>query len=282
MRTILVPVDATSASENAVNVAIEWGKQYGYDHIILLKTSYESMFDYITIGEGYGLVNEENINRQQDDAKILLKRLRRKITERTSAIKVTTEISELPLLRCTIEVIKNNPSVELIVLGSDHNVVDNDSFVSANLINIARASPAKVLIVPDSYGYGAIRNILIPCDISNITSLDRLSGFKSGLKQEDTRLMLLNVGTKENTAVTNIQKKEWEENICQYFTDIPYNIHYSFDKDIVNGILSFTSSHKVDLIIALPGKHSFFYYLANKSISEGIYRNVDQAVLILK
>jgi len=275
MRTILVPVDVTSASENAVGVAIEWGKQYGYNHIILLTTTYQSMFDYITIGEEY-------INQEQVDAKLLLKRLRGKITERTSTIKVTTEVSELPLLRCTIELIRNNASVELVILGSDHNVVDNDSFISENLISIARTSPVKVLIVPDSYVYGVVNNILVPCDINNIESLDRISIFNSVLVREDAHLMLLNVATKGKSGITDNKKKEWEEKIRQIFPDIPYNIYYSIHDDIVEGIFSFTSSNKVDLIIALPDKHSFLYYLANKSISEGIYLNADQAIMILK
>jgi len=273
MRTILVPVDFTSTAEHAVNTAVEWAKQYGYNHIILLRTSYESMFNYITTGADYALVNEEKFNKQQEDAETLLARLRRKITERTSAIQVTTEISGMPLLRCIIELIKNNPSIELIILGSDHKIVSNDSFVSANIISIARASPVKVLIIPNSYDYGVIGNILIPCDISSITNLDRLSRYKFALKRENARLMLLNIDTKENTMGTAIKKKEWEENIRQYLGDIPYNIYYSFDKNIINGILSFTSSHKADLIIALPRKHSFLYYLAKKvspKVSTGI------------
>lgn len=93
--------------------------------------------------------------------------------------------------------------------------------------------------------------------------------------------MLLDVDPKWNTAADN-KKKVWKNNVSQYLTDIPYQIYYSLDKNLINGILFFTATHKVDLIIALPGKHSFLYYLANKSISEGIYKNAHQAVLILK
>jgi len=281
MRTILVPVDSMSASENAVNFAVEWGNQYGYNHIILLKTSYESLFHYINISEGYVPVNGEHLNKQHEDAEILLEQLRRVIIEKSPAIKVSTEISELPLLRCTIELIKNDASVDLLILGNNHKVVSNDSFVSANIISIARASPVKVLVVPNSYDFQAVRNILVPCDIGNIGNLDRLSRFKLVLQQHEVRLMLLNVNTKASVE-EDIKKKAWEEKLRQYLGDISYDIHYSFDKSIINGILSFTSSHEVDLVISLPGKHSFLYYLANRSISEGIYRNAHHAVLILK
>ncbi|ANH81986.1 hypothetical protein A8C56_14305 [Niabella ginsenosidivorans] len=282
MRTILVPVDATSTSENAVKFAAEWGIQYGYDHIVLLKTSYESMFDYVTIADGYAFVNEESVNSQQENTEILLEHLRSLIVEKAPDMKVTTTVSGLSLLRSTIDLVKNDATVELIVLGSDDKAVSNNSVVSANIIGIARTSPVKTLIVPSGYDYKPVKKVLIPCDVSRITNLDRLSRFRSILKQEDARLVILNVNTKGDTEVTDSKKKEWEEHIQQYLTDIPYSVYYSFDRNIIKGILSFTASNKADLIIALPGKHSFLYYLANRSISEGIYQNVHQVVLILK
>jgi hypothetical protein len=50
----------------------------------------------------------------------------------------------------------------------------------------------------------------------------------------------------------------------------------------MNGILNFTQTKDVQLIVALRGKRSFLYYLTHKSISEAIYRNAKEPVLILK
>ena len=282
MRTILVPVDATSTSENAVKFAAEWTSQYGYEHILLLKTSYESLFDYVAIADGYALVNEESVSSRQENTAMIMEHLRSITAETAPSIKVTTTISEIPLLRSTIDLIKNDASIELVILGSDDKEVSNDSFVAANIIPIARTSPVKTLIVPNGYSYRTIKNVVVPCDIHRIANLEILSRFRAVLKQENARLLLLNVATKEDSKITDAIKKEWEHNLHQYFADVPYSIHYSFDKNIINGILSFTIANKADLIIALPGKHSFLYYLANRSISEGIYQNVHQAVLILK
>lgn len=282
MKTILVPVDATSTSENTVRYAAEWGKQNNYEQIILLKTSYESMFDYINISEGYALVDGENLKHQQEGTEMLLADLRDKIIENAPEINVVLITSRLPVVRGIIDLIRDEKSIELIIIGSDHTVVSNDSFVSSSIIDIARSSPVKTLIVPKYYDFKTIKTILVPCDMSNMTNLDRLSRFRSVLKEKDVQLMLLNVSTKENSDTTDSQRNQWELNIRQYLKDIPYSIYYTVDNNVINGILSFTLSNKVDMIIALPGKHSFLYYLANRSISEGIYQNTDQAVLILK
>jgi len=282
MRTILVPVDFTSTTENAVQLAAEWAKQFEYTHIILLKTSKESEFDYLHMAEGHSFVNEENVNSLLEKTSILLNRLSNIIVEKSPDLKVSTLVSEWTLTKSIHELLKDQPSIELIVLGSDGQSSTNDSFVSENIISIARTSPVKTLVVPSGYRYNTIKNILIPCDVNGIRKLDRLFHHKSIIEQQDVHLMFLNIHTKEKNEGDEGKKKELQEYIHEYLTEIPSSIYYSYDENIINGILNFASLNETDLIIALPGRHSFLYYMASRSISEGIYQNVSQPVLILK
>ena len=282
MRTILVPVDTTSTTENAVKLSADWAKQYGYEHIILLKTNNESVFEYLHIAEGHSFVNEESINMVLKDTEELLEKLSQIILEKSPEIKVSKATTDMSLIRSINDIIKNQEHVELIILGSDDNTSVTESFISENIIDIARTSPIKTLIVPNSYTYTPIRNILIPCDVESITKLDRLFHYKSIIHQKDIHLSLLNINKKADRDVTDSKKEELEKYIQENLNDIPNSIHYSYDENIINGILSFATSNKTDLVIALPGRHSFLYYLANRSISEGIYQNANQPVLILK
>ncbi|KMQ68790.1 hypothetical protein ACM39_05740 [Chryseobacterium sp. FH2] len=280
MKTILVPVDFTSTTENAVKLAAEWAKQYEYDHIILLKTAEEYEFDYLHIAEGHSFVNEESVNNLIQRTELLLNHLNEIIIKNSPDTKVSKVINDWAITRSINDLLKEQPSVELIILGSDDQ--PSDSFVSDNIISIARTSPVKTLIVPNGYTYSAVKNILIPCDINGITKLERLFHHKSLIQKKDVQLTFLNINTKEENNISEQTKNELKEYIHQHLTEIPSNIYYSYDKNIINGILSFAISNKTDLIIALPGKHSFLYYMANRSISEGIYQNVNQPVLILK
>lgn len=282
MRTILVPVDTTSTTENAVKLSADWAKQYGYEHIILLKTNNESVFEYLHIAEGHSFVNEESINIVLKDTEELLEKLSQIIIEKSPELKVSKATTDMSLIRSINDIIKNQEHVELIILGSDDNTSVTESFISENIIDIARTSPIKTLIVPNNYTYTPIRNILIPCDVESIAKLDRLFHYKSIIHQKDIHLSLLNINKKAHNDVTDSKKEELEKYIQENLTDIPNSIHYSYDENIINGILSFASLNKTDLVIALPGRHSFLYYLANRSISEGIYQNANQPVLILK
>lgn len=282
MKTIIVPVDFTSTTENAVRTAAEWAKEYEYTHMILLKTAEESEFDYLHIAEGHSFANEESINTLLEKTKALLKKLNDIVSERNPEVEISQEFSSWPVTRSINEILKENPSVELIILGSDDKAYSSDSFVSENIIRIARTSRVKTLIVPNGYEYGTIKEILIPCDIHGIAKLDRLFHHKSLIHKKDVQLNLLNVQTKENDHISTEKRKELEAYIRENLTEIPNKIYYSYDKNVISGILNFAASHKTDLIIALPGRHSFLYYVTNRSISEGIYQNVNQPVMILK
>lgn len=280
MRTILVPVDFTSTTENAVRVAADWAKTYGYQNIILLKTAGESEFDYLHIAEGHSFVNEESVNNLLQRTESLLDQLSSIVTKTSPEIKVSRILSDWALTRSINELLKDEPSVELIILGSDDQTSATESFVSDNIISIARTSPVKTLIVPNSYRYTPVKNIFIPCDINGIKRLERLFHHKSLIHKQDVHLSFLNINTREKEDEN--KKKELEDYIREHLTEIPSSIYYSHDENVINGILTFAATHEADLIIALPGRHSFLYYLASRSISEGIYQNTHQPVLILK
>jgi hypothetical protein len=60
-------------------------------------------------------------------------------------------------------------------------------------------------------------------------------------------------------------------------------IHYEPpQKDILKNVLDAASSHSVQLIVALPRKHSFFYHLTHQNIMQGVVLNAAEPVLILK
>lgn len=282
MRTILVPVDFTSTTENAVKTAADWAKQYEYQNIILLKTAGESEFDYLHIAEGHSFANEESINALLQRTELLFDQMTQIIAEKAPDIKVSRILSDWAITRSINEILKNQPSIELIILGSDDEISTHESFVSDHIISIARTSPVKTLIVPNSYRYTPVKNIFIPCDLKGIKRLERLFHHKYLIHKQDVHLLFLNINTREKTEINEDKKRELESYIQQHLTEIPSSIYYSHDEDIINGILKFAAGHETDLIIALPGRHSFLYYLASRSISEGIYQNTSQPVLILK
>ncbi|WP_267402484.1 MULTISPECIES: universal stress protein [unclassified Chryseobacterium] len=281
MRTILIPVDASATTQNAVKFAANWAKQYAYEHIILLMVSNESMFDYLHIADPYSVVAEDHVNNVRVDTEALLRNLSWVVKEIVPNVTVSTVLSRSSILRTINESIKENPSVELIVLGADLHDENDDSLVSENIVEIARTSPIRTLIVPNNHSYTRVENVLAPCDITQIGKLERISKFKERLQTNHLKLSLLHIYQKDEN-LDQEKQQELEKYIFNNFADISTRIYYSQDPNTIKGISSFVAEHPVDIITALPGKHSFLYYLMNRSVTEAIYQNINKPVMILK
>lgn len=278
MKTLLVPVDFTKSSDSAIDFAAEWAQKYLYERIILLRSFYSSMYENMIMSADFSNVNEEYLNRKRDNERELLNQLCKELDHKTgSNIKVQTAVTELPLVRSIIEIIKNEKP-EMILLSADPGKANNASFIAGNIIPIARLSPEKVLIIPNGYRYQEIKKALVPVDFKTLHSLHKVDNLRASPRWRDVELMVLNV----NAASPNEKLKEAENNLHDFLKNFQHTIYYESDKNVINGILNWSKLKEVQLMIALPGFHSFLYSLTHKSVSESLYRRCPVPVMILK
>ncbi len=282
MKTLLVPVDFTAASENAVNFAAEWSRKYLYERIILLRSLYTSMYEGVIMSGEFSNVDQDFLNHSRMQEREQLNELCKRLDKKTGpGITVQTALTELPLVRSVIEVIREEQPV-MVLLGSSRENSNNESLVAGNVISIAKISPVRVLIVPGHYVYEPIKNVLVPCDFNAVESLNKVNTLHASVQWRDVQLMVLNVDAKHRHLNPDEKFKAAEAGLHGYLKNFQHQIYYVEDKNVINGILGFTRSNKVELLFALPGKYSFLYTLTHKSISEALYRNTKIPVMILK
>jgi nucleotide-binding universal stress UspA family protein len=282
MKTLLVPVDFTAASENAVNFAAEWSRKYLYERIILLRSLYTSMYEGVIMSGEFSNVDQDFLNHSRMQERAQLNELCRRLDEKTGpGITVQTAVTELPLVRSIMQVIREERPVT-VLLGSSRENSTNESLVAGHVISIAKISPVRVLIVPEHYVYEPIKNVLVPCDFNAVESLNKVNTLHASEQWHDVQLMVLNVDAKQRHLNPDEKLKAAETSLHGYLKNFQHQIYYVEDKNVINGILGFTRSNKVELLFALPGKYSFLYTLTHKSISEALYRNTKIPVMILK
>lgn len=279
MKTLLVPVDFSTTSDNTIRFAAAWCAQYEYKRVILLKTFYQNVFSDIVVAAEYGAVNQDFMQHHREEAGARLEAMSQTIKATDATISVAISFSELPILRAVMEMIREeNP--EMVMLGSDHN--DSDSLIARNVIPIAKASPVRVMMVPAGFAYEPVKNALVPVNFKTIHELDKLSKLKASPTWAATRLMVLNVDPEEHYAHPDDQFREDEQHLHEYLKNFHHELYYRNDRDILQSIIGFTTTNEVQVIIALPGKRSFLYALTHKSISEAICRSAKVPVIILK
>ncbi|MGO4294480.1 universal stress protein [Chitinophaga sp. RAB17] len=278
MKTLLVPVDFSTTSEETIHFAAAWSQRYEYKRVILLKTFYQNVFSDIVMAAEYGAVSHDFMESHREEAMDHLGALSRKIKD-AADVRVEIAISELPLLRAVIEII-HEETPDMVMLGSDRG--NADSLISRNIIPIAKASPIRVMVVPAGFTYQPVKNALVPADFNALHTLDKLNELKASPVWAATRLMVLNVDPEEHYIRPDDQFREDELHLHEYLKNFKHELYYRNDKDILSSIINFTATNDVQLIIALPGKRSFLYSLTHKSISDAICRAAKVPVIILK
>ena len=282
MKTLLVPVDFTDASENAINFAAEWSKKYKYERIILLKSFYTSMYENVIMAGEFANVDQHYLNAIRENEKEQLNGICKQLSHLSGdKIQVNSAVSELPLVRSILEIVKSeNPA--MILMGSDNTQISNAAFVSANVIAIARISPVRVLIVPSTYTYQPVEKALVPFQFNTVYALDKLNRLHASGQWKEVKLFVLNVDSKPRNLNQDQFFKESETSLHNYLKDFHHDIYYEANKSVINGILQFEKIKEVQLLIALPGVHSFLYSLTHKSVSEALYKKCHIPVMILK
>ena len=239
MKTLLIPFDFTSASENAINFAVEWSKKYQYKRIILLRSFYTSMYENVIMAGEFANVDQHYLNKTREAEKEQLSVRCRHLNESIGeGMTVQSAVSELPLIRSILKIIKQEEPVTML-LGSDKLQRSGTALISANIINIARISPVRVLIVPAEYTYQAIRNVIVPFQFNTVHALDKINRLRSSPQWDNVKLLALNVGTKKRNLDPDEDFKEGESSLHNYLKNFHHEIFYEADKDVISGILNF-------------------------------------------
>lgn len=282
MKTLLIPVDFTSTSEDALRFAAEWSRKYLYERIILVKSFYTSMFENVIMAGEFANVDQNYLNSVRENQKERLNSLCRDLDEKTGdGILVQSSVSELPLVRTIIQIVRSEQP-EMILLGNDQINNSNAAFVSGNVISIAKSSPVRVLVVPANFTYQPVHEVLVPCDFNKVESLNKINTLRTSPRWHDVKLNVLNVDAKRSGSNPDQKFKVAEAGLNDYLKNFKHEIYYAEDKNVIRGILNFSKINEMQLMIALPGRYSFLYSLTHKSISEALCSNTLLPVMILK
>ena len=284
MKTILIPVDFSAASYNAVRYAAELSKspEHEIGRIILFNSYYVSIYEQILPSPDLTQVSDQEILRKREEIRQRLEAMKQEVSPLMGQ-GVTVELvkSDLPLLRAVLQMVEQK-AVDLLIIGSNLPAGTRESDIGEQLIPIARTCPVPVLIVPADKHCAGIKKVLLPCDFKNLSNLAPLKSLQDADLWVKSEVLVLNVDPLLRRAEPDKKWQDVESNLQAFLKNINYKTYYSDEKDVLSGILNFAEANKVDLILALPGKHSFFYSMTHKSISQHVAVNSEIPVLILK
>ena len=154
MTTIVLPVDFSEASSNAVRYASALSCDRAVSRIVLLHTAEVTAYDNISQVGGGELITEE----RQRTALLLAERSKALIAGCPQGIRIQTASSEMPLLRAVHQLVAD-VGAGLVVVGAEADA--EDGTLSGHVIGLARTSSVPVLVVPRGCRYERPRKAVV-------------------------------------------------------------------------------------------------------------------------
>lgn len=279
MKTILIPVDDSATCLNTLKYVARLSHTIQAERIILLKSLYVSVYAQLLPSADFVLLSAAGIEEQRLHQEQQLRLLSSDLSKNcNTSTKVELASSQEPILRAVTDFIAAHQT-DMIVIGTDGELEESGSEVGQEAVAIAKASTIPVLAVPHNAHYKPLKQALIPCDFSSVSRLSILKDLDNLKLSAKPQLMILNVDPQHKHLS---EEAKHADALKTFLESYQYEVHYTDDRDTVRGIINFADSKEVQLIIALPGKHSFFYNLTHQSITEGLALNSHLPILILK
>ncbi|MEO8855174.1 MAG: universal stress protein [Ginsengibacter sp.] len=254
MKNILVPIDFSEASHNAVKYAASLAEIFNAN-LNLLNVVPDTIIIDEEVAEATVSMHQELL---AENNNLMTKAI--KALSKNHKAKIQGQVEEGSPANVILEIVKEtNP--DIIIMGMKGKGKSNSVFGST-VTAIVRKSIIPVLIIPENASYQSIDTITFATD------------FNAGIEKENYSL-LLKIAKKFHSFIhiLNVQKNEMvikdEEFIGKMrtfsvFTNEKHNFYTIEDNTVVDGINQFIRQNPSDMLVMMAHRHSFFERMIGK------------------
>ncbi|NEV93622.1 universal stress protein [Psychroflexus sp. YR1-1] len=276
MNKILVPVDFSTPSENALKVAAELAKRNDAElHVLHVIELAESLFG----------AEQFNVN---DDQIIFFMKLAKERFEdflKKDYLKGTDLIDHVEPGSTSLainQVVKNN-EIDLIVMGSSGSSGLEEIVIGSNTEKVVRYSEVPVLVVKNEIKDISIKTVVFASNFE-LENLEAYKKAKTFADSFDAKMKMLYVNLPGNQFSSTLEIQE-QMRVFLNKVEMPLNknnVEIFNDYSIEEGVLNGAERLKADLIIIPTHGRKGLAHFFNGSISEDVVNHSDRPVLTLK
>jgi len=270
MLKILVPIDFSSASKNAVNYALPFARME--DSQIILYHCVEKI-STDTLPEPVDLVLLKSAERKMQRFFIKVQ------SEFPKKLNLTTVVdSGYPLYESLQSFVKKN-NVHLIVMGSTGAGRMKETLFGSNAVDAIQSVECPVLLVPEKARYNGIKHIAYATDLVKVgTEMKTAVNFSKILKARLHVIHFFPEAIGVNKINTDIIKKQL---VTKY--EYPHITFYAeMNNDPDSGINSYLKQHSIDVLLLFTKRMSLFDQLFGSSITTKLAFRSKTPLLVFK
>jgi nucleotide-binding universal stress UspA family protein len=283
MKKILVPIDFSDCSINALEYAIVIAKKLNFSITVFHSFYFSMPPEYDAISSYINITIEEEQKNNENQIKALLKKYENEQYEDDSQKLQMDSIVKLGLITEDITALAVEHHFDMIVMGTKGATgIDKLLFgsVTANIIGENNIK-CPVLAVPKEAKYRGVSHILYGMDYEedDLPVIDDLLEFADAF---EARITCLHVNTDYDTMSADRLEKEILEDTYWFtpYSKIKFELMRS--ESTQAGLETYVKENGIDLVAVMPRKRSFLESLFHKSISKDVATYAGVPVLVIK
>lgn len=154
-------------------------------------------------------------------------------------------------------------SLDLIIMGTQGATGAKEAFLGTHTMYTIKKAKCPVIAVPSGYIYHSPKEILFATDFQFQTTNKYLHILKDICEMHVSRLNILNV---YHGVPLNEDQENTKNYLDEYFKDNAHLFHISIGVDVVDAVEAFQVRSKINFLVMIHNKHSFFENLLFKPV----------------
>ena len=262
MKKILLPTDFSENSWNAIKYALTLFKEEECT-FFLLNTYMPKIYnvEYVSIDAAkIGLVD----GLKKASAKKLQEMNDRIEEEFHNSKHIIAQISSLNTLIDEIRQLQKGNVMDYVVMGTKGATGAKEILFGSNTVSVFKNIKCPVLAIPDNFEFETPHEILFPSDYEINFNEKMVESIIDIATKHNSRVNVLNASYGYDLSEKQEQNKQKLE---IYLKNIAHLFHSVSNQNVVEAINNFQSRYRVNLLVMIKSKHSFFENLFFKSIT---------------
>ena len=252
MKKILLPTDFSNNSFEAIGYALRLFKNINC-RFFLMHTYIPPVYNAEYLVGSPGLIGLGDVMQETSRTQLekLKNRLQKEYNNPNHSFEVHTAFNTL--LNEVMETVESE-GIDLVVMGTKGATGAEEILFGTNTVHIIKKAICPVLVVPPNFEYENPLEILFPTDFDIAYNKKILASLLDIADEHGSQINVLHVSTGYELTENQEKQKDGLVKILEkraQFHDVSSN-------EIINAINAFQAKEKINLLVMVQNKHTFF------------------------
>ncbi len=270
IKNILVPIDFSESSKNALRIAIGLAKMNDAKIHMLNAVHIHTPQPDLTGGS----LLESIISDYEEQVKESFHELEKEVVE-LKEVEYDTNRFVSYLTDAIYSSIKTQ-DIDLVLMGTRQEHEEIEHLVGTHATDVIGFSEVPVLVIPGGSKLFSPKKIAFATDLKKITDVNKLESLKYFASTFGSEVVLFHICSDLSKAgVKMIEAEALEE----YLADIKFSVELIEEGKVTDAIFEFIKGNNVDMLTMMPRNHSIFEKLFKRSITKHVAVDIEIPLL---